>query len=262
MSLIREAGYSQEGWISQTLMWDVVLASRLVKQIHPENQDKFFQQFSIDGLRQARDEGRQKTDMLCQWKYGEDYHYIAVIAYFGRNQGTRDHAVLALQDVDKRVRQEQILSQRDLQMAAILKSRFSVMTTVHLETDQCERFWFNENVGTRHAQTGKYTHYYQRALMSSVYAEDIENFRKVMEPEHLHEKARNIQDYGEEICQYRIANPDAQWLEQHVTYIRRGEQVMINILGRDITKEKLQEEARQKKAQEQANIIGSLSSMF
>lgn len=262
VSLIREAGYSQEGWISQTLMWDVVLSSRLVRQIHSENRDKFCEKFSIEGLRQARDEGLQKTDMLCRWKNGEDYRYVAVIAYFGRNQGTRGHAVLALQDVDKRVRQEQTLSQRDLQMAAILKSRFGVMTTVYLESDRCERFWLSENTETQHAVSGRYTHYYQKAVQDAVYPEDVDVFRKVMEPEHLREKARNIQDYAEEICQYRLNKPSVQWLEQHVTYIRRGEQVLINILGRDITKEKLQEEARQKKAQEQANIIGSLSSMF
>lgn len=262
VSLIREAGYSQEGWASQTLMWDVVLSSRLVSQIHAENREKFSEQFSIEGLRRARDEGLNKTDMLCRWKDGEDYRYVAVIAYFGRNQGTRGHAVLALQDVDKRVRQEQALSQRDVQMAAILKSRFGVMTTVYLDTDRCERFWLTENAETQHAVSGRYTHYYERALENAVYPEDAEGFRKVMDPGHLREMAQCTQDYAEELCQYRMNRPQVQWLEQHVTYIRRGEQVLINILGRDITKEKLQEEARLKDAQEQAGIIGSLSSMF
>lgn len=262
VSLIREAGYSQEGWGSQTLMWDAVLSSRLSRQIHSENRDAFSKRFSIEGLRQARNDGLGKTDMLCRWKYGEEYRYVAVIAYFGRNQGTRDHAVLALQDVDKRVRQEQILSQRDMQMAAILKSRFGVMTTIYLDSDRCERFWLNENAQTQHAVSGRYTHYYRKALKDAVHPEDAERFRKIMDPEHLREKARSTQDYAEEIFQYRMNGPQTQWLEQHVTYIRRGEQVLINILGRDITKEKLQEEARQKKAQEQADIIGSLSSMF
>ena len=262
VSLIREAGYSQEGWASQTLMWDVVLSSRLVSQIHAENREKFSEQFSIEGLRRARDEGLNKTDMLCRWKDGEDYRYVAVIAYFGRNQGTRGHAVLALQDVDKRVRQEQALSQRDVQMAAILKSRFGVMTTVYLDSDRCERFWLTENAETQHAVSGRYTRYYERALENVVYPEDAEGFRKVMAPGHLREMAQCTQDYAEELCQYRMNRPQVQWLEQHVTYIRRGEQVLINILGRDITKEKLQEEARLKDAQEQAGIIGSLSSMF
>ena len=92
VNLIREEGYSQEGWISQTLMWDVVMHSRLLRQIHQDNQEKFVQKFSLEGLRQARDTGVKKTDMLCQWRSGRGYRYVAVIAYFGRNQGTKDHA--------------------------------------------------------------------------------------------------------------------------------------------------------------------------
>ena len=263
VNLIREEGYSQEGWISQTLMWDVVMHSRLLRQIHQDNQEKFVQKFSLEGLRQARDTGVKKTDMLCQWRSGRGYRYVAVIAYFGRNQGTKDHAVLALQDVDKRVRQEQALSQRDMQMAAILKSRFSVMTTIRLEGDQCERYWLNENAETKSIGSGSYTHYYRKALESSVHAEDMDKFRRVMAPEHMREQAGKTQDYSEEICQYRLKQQQAvQWLEQHVTYIRRNGQVLVNILGRDITREKLQEEKARKKDQEQASIIGSLSSMF
>ena len=261
VNLIREEGYTQDGWYSQSLMWDVILNSRLRGQVHRENQGEFADRFSLDGLRQARDTGQQKMDMLCQWRNGEGYRYVAVIAYFGRNQGTKDHAVLALQDVDERVRQEKILSQRDMQMAAILKSRFGTMTTVHLENDQCERFWLNESAKTN-VGAGSYTHYYYKALESSICEEDMEGFRKVMAPSHLREQAGKTQDYSEEICQYRLDRSPVQWLEQHVTYIRRGGQVMVNILGRDITREKLQEEKRRKKAQEQASIIGSLSSMF
>lgn len=262
VNLVREGGYSREGWISQTLMWDVVMNSRLARQIHPENQEKFLQIFSLEGLRQARDSGAQKTDMLCQWQNNGKYCYVAVIAYFGRNQGTRNNTVLAIQDVDKRVRQEQALSQRDMQMAAILKSRFNVMTTIHLETDQCERVWLNESAEPQNAGVGRYTHYYQRALEASVSPEDIDKFKKAMAPDHLREVAAKTQDYSEEICQYRLKRPALQWLEQHVTYIRRGSQVLVNILGRDITKEKLEEEKRQRMEREQAEIIDSLSSMF
>lgn len=262
VNLIREEGYSQEGWNSQTLKWDVVLDSRLRRQVCQEDQESFSKKFSLEGLRQARDTGVQKTDMLCQWHSGQGYRYVAVIAYFGRNQGAKGYAVLALQDVDKRVRQEKILLQRDLQMAAILKSRFGIMTTVQLESDQCERFWLNESAKPQNAGTGSYTHFYEQALAKSICREDMDIFRKVMEPAHLREQARKTRDYSEEICQYRLNRSPVQWLEQHVTYIRRDGQILVNILGRDITREKLQEEKRKKKAKEQANIIGSLSSMF
>lgn len=262
VNLLREEGYSQEGWNSQALMWDTVLDSRLRKQIFHENQEQFSGKFSLEGLRQARDASLQKTDMLCQWHSGQEYRYVAVVAYFGRNQGTKDYAVLALQDVDERVKQEKILSQRDLQMAAILKSRFDIMTTVHLDSDECERFWLNEKAKPQNVGTGSYTHYYQQALETAICPEDLEAFRRVMEPGHIREQAEKTQDYSEEICQYRLNRLPVQWLEQHVTYIRRDGQTLVNILGRDITGEKLQEEKRKKKAQEQANIIGSLSSMF
>ena len=262
VNLVREGGYSQEGWSSQTLMWDVVLQSRLMHQIHPENREMFRQKFSLEGLIQARDTGMHKLDMLCQWQAGGRYRYVAVIAYFGRNQGTRNYTVLALQDVDKRVRQEQTLSQRDMQMAAILKSRFHVMTTIHLESDQCERFWLNESAQPQNGGAGKYTHYYQRALEGSVVPEDMDKFRRYMSPEHMRSQAAKTQDYSEEICSYRLKGPREQWLEQHVTYIRRDDNVLVNVLGRDITKEKLEERKRQKLEEEQAGIIQSLSSMF
>ena len=262
VNLVREGGYSQEGWTTQTLMWDVVMQSRLVGQIHTENREKFRQKFSLEGLIQARDTGMQKLDMLCQWQVGDKYRYVAVIAYFGRNQGTRNYTVLALQDVDKRVRQEQILSQRDMQMAAILKSRFHVMTTVHLREDRCERFWLNESAQPQNVGTGRYTQFYQRALENSVNPEDKDSFRRFMSPEHMRSQAEKTENYSEEICSYRLKGPEEQWLEQHVTYIRRDGQVLVNILGRDITKEKLAEAQRQKLEQEQAGIIESLSSMF
>ncbi|MCI9336195.1 MAG: response regulator [Lachnospiraceae bacterium] len=262
VNLVREGGYSQEGWTSQTLMWDVVMQSRLIRQIHPENREQFGKKFSLEGLLSARDRGLQKLDMLCQWRVGGKYRYVAVIAYFGRNQSTRNYVVVALQDVDARVRQEQILSQRDMQMAAILKSRFHVMTTVYLENDQCERFWLNESAQPQNGGKGRYTQFYQRALESSVYPEDLDKFRKCMSPEHMRRRAEETQDYSEEICSYRLQGPREQWLEQHVTYIRSGGQVLVNILGRDITKEKLEERERLKLEQEQASIINSLSSMF
>ncbi len=52
------------------------------------------------------------------------------------------------------------------------------------------------------------------------------------------------------------------WLEQHVIYARKGKRTTVNILGRDITREKIEEERRRKGEQEQADIISSLGGMF
>lgn len=202
--------------------------------------------------------------MLCQWRGEEDheYRYMAIIAYFGENHGAKHYTILALQNVDKRIRQEHTLSLRDMQLAAILKSRYSVMTTVYLENGQCERIWINEKTNIQKVLTGSYHQYFQKAIESTVYAEDIEAFRKVMSPEHLYQKAASTRDYFEEICQYRISGNSLQWIEQHVIYARQGKRMSVNILGRDITREKIQEELRRKGEQEQADIISTLGGMF
>ncbi len=263
-NLVRENGHTHTGWKSLTLPWDELLNTRLMKQIHPTDRDRFCQMFSLEALRLARDSSVQKTDMLCQWR-GEDdheYRYMAVIAYLGQNYNAKNYTILALQNVDKRVRQEHTLSLRDMQLAAILKSRYSVMTTVYLENGQCERIQIKENSTIQNTVTGSYHQYFHKALESFVCPEDAEIFQKVLNPEHLYQKAADTQDYSEEICQYRVAGTSLQWMEDHVTYARQGNRISVNILGRDITREKTEEELRQKEEQEQADIIRTLSGMF
>lgn len=263
-NLVRENGRTHTGWKSWTVQWDEIMESRLLGQMHPADRDKFCQKFSLEGLRKIKDTSVQKADMLCQWRGEEDheYRYMAVIAYFGQQSGSKSYTILALQNVDKRVRQEHTLSLRDMQLAAILKSRYSVMTTVYLENGQCERVWINEESKMQNVLTGNYPQYFHQALETTVCSEDADIFRKVMSPEHLYQKAASVRDYSEEICQYRMAGTSLRWLEQHVIYARQGSRVSVNILGRDITREKLEAELRRKEEQEQADIIRSLGGMF
>ena len=263
-NLVRENGHTHTGWKSWTIQWDEIMSSRLLRQIHPVDRERMNESFSLEGLRRMKEAAIPKKDMLCQWRGEEDheYRYMAIIAYCGENQGVRNYTILALQNVDKRIRQEQTLNLRDMQLAAILKSRYRVMTTVYLENGQCERNWINEESGITKVDTGNYHRYFQRALESAVHPEDAEEFRRVMSPEHLYQKAAGVRDYSEETCQYRIAGKSLQWLEQHVIYARRGNRISVNILGRDITREKLEEELRLKGEQEQDDIIRTLSGMF
>lgn len=262
-NLVRENGHTHTGWKSWTIQWDEIMESRLLKQIHPVDRDKVNEEFSLEGLRKIKDSDIPKKDMLCQWRGEEDheYRYMAVIAYFGQNQA-KNYTILALQNVDRRVRQEHTLNLRDMQLAAILKSRYSVMTTVYLENGQCERIWINEESEIRKVYTGNYHQFFQKALETVVKPEDAQAFRKVMSPEHLYQKAANVRDYFEETCQYRIVGKSLQWVEQHIIYARQGSRVSINILGRDITREKLDEELRLKGEQEQYDIIRTLGGMF
>ena len=263
-NLVRENGHTHTGWKSWALPWDELMSTRLIRQIHPTDRDRFCRTFSLEGLRQIRDTSVHKTDMLCQWRGEEDheYRYMAIIAYFGQNHGARNYTILALQNVDRRVRQEHALSLRDMQLAAILKSRYSVMTTIYLENGQCERILINENNTMQNALTGSYHLYFHRTLESTVHPEDAEAFKKIMSPEHLYQKAAHTRDYSEEICQYRIAGAPLRWMEDHVIYAKQGNRISVNILGRDITREKLEEELRRKGEQEQEDIIRTLGGMF
>ncbi|MCI9148930.1 MAG: response regulator [Lachnospiraceae bacterium] len=263
-NLIRENGHTHTGWKSWAIQWDEIMASRLAVQVHPTDRDKVCREFSLDGLRRMRDTLVKKTDMLCQWRGEEDheYRYMALIAYFGQDHSAKNYTIVALQNVDKRVRQEHTLSLRDMQLAAILKSRYSVMNTVYLENGQCERIWINEESGMQKVHSGNYHQYFQKALEQTVRPEDAEEFRRVMSPEHLYQKAAATKNYAEEICRYRILGESLRWVEQHVIYSRQGNRMSVNILGRDITQEKLEEEHRLKEEQEQADIIRSLGGMF
>ena len=226
--------------------------------------DKFYERFSLEGLRRTKNTDVQKMDMLCQWRGEEDheYRYMAVIAYYGQKHSTKNYTILALQNVDRRVRQEHTLSLRDMQLAAILKSRYSVMTTVYLENGQCDRIWINENSQMNNVLSGNYNQYFHQALENSVHPDDAEVFRQVMSPEHLYQKAAGTREYSEEICQYRMTGSSLRWLEQHVIYSRQGSRVSVNILGRDITRKKIDEELRHKEEQEKADIIRTLGGMF
>ena len=263
-NLVRENGHTHTGWRSWTLQWDELMESRLMKQIHPSDKDKFYERFSLEGLRRTKNTDVQKMDMLCQWRGEEDheYRYMAVIAYYGQKHSTKNYTILALQNVDRRVRQEHTLSLRDMQLAAILKSRYSVMTTVYLENGQCDRIWINENSQMNNVLSGNYNQYFHQALENSVHPDDAEVFRQVMSPEHLYQKAAGTREYSEEICQYRMTGSSLRWLEQHVIYSRQGSRVSVNILGRDITRKKIDEELRHKEEQEKADIIRTLGGMF
>ena len=188
--------------------------------------------------------------------------YISVTAYFGRELGPRSYTVLALQDVDEHIRQELANTQRDMQMAAILKSRYKMMNTVHLDSGLCDRISLDEEAGPQSPLTGDYAHYIQNAVDNYIHPEDVETYRNLLSLEHLREKAQTTEDYLEEVCQYRLRGDPVCWIELHVIYSRQGDQVMVNILGRDVTREKNQEEKRLQALEDRAYIISSLYALF
>ena len=257
---IRVDGQMREGMSPLALPWSELMRFHIQDRLHGAYQAEFQRRFSLEGLRRARDEGRQKTELLCQWRSAEDYRYISVTAYFGQGPKASDYTVLALQDVDKQMRRELAHSMRDMQMAAVLRSRFKMMNIVDLESGQCERVSLAQPAES--SQTGDYAQYIQTALSAHVHPADRDNFWARLSLEHLRERAETIEDYGEEVCQYRLLGQPVRWIELRVIYSRQDERVMVNILGQDITREKQQEASQLQTLEDRAHIISSLSSLF
>ncbi len=240
--------------------WEELMRSHITARLHRAYLEDFDRRFSLEGLRRAAAEGRQKVALLCQWRSGETYRYISITAHFGSREG--GYVVLSLQDIDGRVRRELAHTKRDMQMAAILKCRYQMMTTVYLESGLCERVDLTRPAGPENALTGDYDQYIQRAAAGHVHPEDAERFRSMLSLEHLREIAECVRDHGEEVCQYRLKGETERWVEMHVYYSRQEGEVTVNLLGQDITEEKKEEDARLQSLEDQAYMITSLSSMF
>ena len=60
-------------------------------------------------------------------------------AHLNSEHGNPEYALLAMENMDEQMRKELAHSKHDMQIAAILKSRFTMMTTVNLENGQCDK---------------------------------------------------------------------------------------------------------------------------
>lgn len=258
---IRADGYAPKERPQELPQWDALMVSDIIERLHPAYRESFHAKFSLDGLRQARKAGEQEWELLCQQKQGDAYRYISAEARLGQNQEEDRLIVLSLEDMDDQIRRELAHSQHDMQIAAILRSRFHMMTTVNLENGQCERIYLNNAAEQQNSLVGDYD-YYTQQLLPRLSPEDAIHYSSLLSLEHLRKKAKNTESYAEEICQYSIKEDPPRWLEQHVIYSRQNGRMVVNILGRDITDEKSKEDERQRSMQDRAYIISSLSSLF
>lgn len=245
------------------LEWDVLLREVVERYLHPEYKDRILSTFSLESLRKSKEEGRDKLEVLCLRKYQGEFRYVSAAAYFN-NESNREspYVILALQDVDEQTRQEIKRSRDDLRMAAIIKSRYNIMDTVDLDTGMFERLYLHEADEAQRVQTGSYEAYIQKTVTEEVFEEDRTEFLRVRSLENLRNMARDVEDFSEISCRYRIKGPPVSWIKDHAFFVRYDKTVMVNILGRDITFEKLKESADQKLKRERALIINSLSDMF
>lgn len=239
--------------------WDCLMLTQLSERIHPAYRDAFLEKFSLEKLRQAA--GDSDTELLCQWEKEGQYRYISVIAHFDQRR-ENGRIVLALEDMDEQIRRELSCSQNDMQIASILKSRYQIMNTVHLENGQCERLHLTGSANPQSSLVGDYDYHVQQAIARHVHPEDATDYYNFLSLDHLRKKAASMEDYTEEVFQYRTQEEPVRWIEQHVIYSLQNGKKVVNILGHDITKEKSQEAARLQALQDRAYIISSLSSLF
>lgn len=153
-------------------------------------------------------------------------------------------------------------ARRESRMVSVLRSRFRMMTTVDLDTGECERMRLGRGSEQDAVMTGEYSSYIERATKEHVHPDDAKAFRDTLSLEHLREKASQTQDYDEEVFTYRQRGEPARWIELRVIYSRHGDKTAVNILGQDVTREKSREESSNRALEERAYIIGSLSSLF
>ncbi len=154
-------------------------------------------------------------------------------------------------------------SRQDLErLAAVVRSRYEIMTMVHLDTGMCDRVYLNQTERPGRVNTGDYDYYIQRAAEGVVHEADRERFLNTFGLANLRRRAEDVQKTQEEICEYRIKGSETMWVEEHIFFLRQKGQVLVNILGRNATEEKSREERTSLEQRRRAAIIGSLSSLF
>lgn len=241
--------------------WDELLEKMVQSYFHPEYQAEILKKCSLEALKESFAEG-QKKELLCQRMLYGVYRYVSMTSFFHEKAGDGRYVVLALQDVDEYTRKELKYIQSDRHLAAIIKSRYSVMNTVYLDTGICERVYLEHEDELGTPRFGDYCFYIEKAAKEVVFEEDSDKFKRIFSLENLKKQAEEVKDFKEITCQYRVKHEKVGWVEEQIIFVRQDNTVLVNILGRDITKEKLKEEADSRIKAERANIINSLSSLF
>ena len=260
-NVIKTTEVAKKAIHSDNFLWDDIVETLGRTCTAVEFQDEFKAKYSCEAMRQAWKNGEKKKMFIYRARIGENWRYVSATGYFKKNRSGRGYAILTFQDVDDRTRENMLRIQNDRRMAALIKSRYDVINTVDLESGHCERVHIRDGILQERLE-GDYSCYIQKALDMHIAEEDRENFNNAFLLENLRKRAEDVEDYKEEIFQYRFREGAVRWVEDRVMYIRQGSQITVNILGRDITKNKEAEEAAKKAFNEKVSIINTLSGMF
>lgn len=240
--------------------WDDMIDSLSGDYVAAEYLKEFKEKYYLAAMRHTWKNGEEKQNMVYKGLLNGEWKYISVTAYFKEKKGG-GYGIIAFKDVDEQTKKRIKRTQNDRRMAAIIRSRYNIMNTVDLETGRFERINLNGS-NLDKVLSGDYVHYINKALREGVMEDDRQMFEDMFLLDNLRRRAENVQDFMEEKCQFRCKGKNTIWLEQHILYINQGGKIIVNILGRDITREKLQEENGLRESNERAQIINSMSRMF
>lgn len=210
-----------------------------------------------------------KTMVSCNYrrKVGEKYRWYSLevvpdYQYTNDRQSVMIYAKDVHDAYQEGLERQEISIENQERLAAIIRSQYRIMNTVYLDTGMSERVFLSKAGNLDWSITGDYEEIIQKTFGENVYEEDREHFFHMFSLARLRKKAEKVQHFREEVCQYRLKDDVLTWVEEHIYYIRQKDNVIVNILSRDITEEKLLEERTSQERQERAVIIQSLSSLF
>lgn len=229
---------------------------------------KRFEGFSdIDYLRRELKEGKEMVSCSYRKHIGESYRWYT-LEFIPDYQYTdsRQSVMIYTKDVHDVYREglerQEISIQDQERLAAVVRSRYGVMSTIHLDTGLCDRVYLDRAGQSDHVVSGDYEYYIQKAAGSMIYEADRERFLNAFALEQLRRRAQTVRKSREEVCEYRIRGSSVRWIEDHIFFLRQKDQVIVNILGRDVTEEKFQKEKSSMEQKNRALIISSMSSLF
>ncbi len=259
---VRAAGELEAYFSSARGDWECFVRELREQSIHPSYQDEFTQKYGLDALRFRWRGGEKKVEEICQQMVGGEYHYVSVTAYFCESSSQGGYVILTMQDVDERERTDIARAHSDKRMAGIIQSRYNMMNIVHLDTGVCERFRLGQFGESRKVFLGQYEHHIRKACNEAILEEDRGIFWNTLSLENLRRESAATEDSREIVIQYRLKAEKVMWIEEHIFFVKDDKSGVVNILGRDITKEKQREEEEERARREKAYIIDTLSGMF
>lgn len=285
VSPLREDGELHLDVRPDPLLWDAYISEHIQPHLHEAYREEFVRKFALKALRQARETGEKKTELFCQRQTANRYAYISVTAYIGEEKGKKSYAVLALQDVDERMRQEiehmkreeegRRAVQEKIDIIGSLSSMFSTAYYIDLQSNEYRKITQLDQVGEVLNQQTSYSTALRRYAELCVHPDDRPEYMRTLAAENLLNVLCEERPYIAVEYRWRRSNePEAdedsleyQWLRATAVQAQvvDGKPKTVVFVTQDVTESKRKEEQEQKalkEACEMANHANAAKSEF